>query len=149
MKIKVFSAQSYDKEFLSRAAVDLKDLELVFQVEALTKDTVSLASGFDGICLFVNDQLDKDMILNLKERGLKLVLLRCAGFNNVCVETCVANGIRVMRVPTYSPEGERHLLFFVVCFFVTCDFFFFFFFFFLMRDQFNCCLIVQIFFLFF
>ena len=69
----------------------------------LTLETARLASGYDAICIFVNDEANKDVIEILHEEGIRLILLRCAGFNNVDIETCNKYGITVTRVPAYSP----------------------------------------------
>lgn len=102
MKIAVFSTCVYDQEFLTRFNTQH---ELSFFAEALTDNNVVLAKGFDALCLFVNDKADKQILTDLKSYGIKLILLRCAGFNNVDVESAAAAGIKVLRVPAYSPEA--------------------------------------------
>ena len=68
----------------------------------LTEDTVELAHGFDGVCVFVNDTVNATVIDKLYEMGIKLVALRCAGFNNVDIKSAEGK-LRVVRVPAYSP----------------------------------------------
>jgi D-lactate dehydrogenase len=68
-------------------------------------DTVRLADGFDAICVFVNDKLGADVIAELKVAGVKTILLRCAGFNNVDLVAAAEAGLNVCRVPAYSPEA--------------------------------------------
>lgn len=102
MKIAVFSTCVYDQEFLKRFN---SDHELSFFEEALTSHNVILAKGFDALCLFVNDKADRQIIRELKNYGIKLILLRCAGFNNIDIEAAVAADIKVLRVPAYSPEA--------------------------------------------
>jgi D-lactate dehydrogenase len=102
MKIAVFSTCVYDQEFLTRFNTEH---ELSFFEEALTNNNVVLAKGFDALCLFVNDKADKEIISELKSYGVNLILLRCAGFNNVDVEAAAEAGIKVLRVPAYSPEA--------------------------------------------
>jgi D-lactate dehydrogenase len=102
MKIAVFSTCVYDQEFLTRFNTEH---ELSFFEEALTNNNVVLAKGFDALCLFVNDKADKQIISELKSYGVNLILLRCAGFNNVDVEAAAEAGIKVLRVPAYSPEA--------------------------------------------
>jgi D-lactate dehydrogenase len=80
-------------------------MELKFFEEQLSTKTLPLAIGFEGICLFVNDVLDASDIEELKSKGLELILLRCAGFNNIDLEACKKLSVRVMRVPTYSPNA--------------------------------------------
>jgi D-lactate dehydrogenase len=102
MKIAVFSTCVYDQEFLTRFNTQH---ELSFFEEALSAQNVVLAKGFDALCLFVNDKGDKQIITALKSYGIKLILLRCAGFNNIDVEAAAEAGIKILRVPAYSPEA--------------------------------------------
>lgn len=102
MKVAVFSTSSYDEAFLSKHSTghDIK----FFKV-SLSEETFSLAAGYEAICIFVNDILDKNILDKLKVLGLQLVVLRCAGFNNVDVRHATKLGIPVLRVPAYSPEA--------------------------------------------
>ncbi|UKT63046.1 2-hydroxyacid dehydrogenase [Pedobacter mucosus] len=102
MKIAVFSTCSYDQEFLERYNTGH---ELFFFKQALNFDNVLLTKAFDAVCLFVNDCADEQVLSALRENGVKLVLMRCAGFNNVNLEAAEESGIRVLRVPAYSPEA--------------------------------------------
>ena len=102
MKIAVFSTQKYDREFLSAVPTEHK---FVFFEAQLNTDTVNLTQGFDGVCIFVNDHADSEIISELKNNGIKVIALRCAGFNNVDVKSAEKAGIRVVRVPAYSPEA--------------------------------------------
>jgi D-lactate dehydrogenase len=77
--------------------------DLTFLEPRLNAQTASLAKGHDAVCAFVNDQLDAEAIEQLKENKVKLIALRCAGFNNVDIEAAHKNGIKVVRVPAYSP----------------------------------------------
>jgi len=101
MKIAFFDAKPYDKpsfdSFGKESGVSFKYFEA-----KLNEDTVGLANGYDGVCAFVNDTLNSRVIDRLCEMGVKLVALRCAGFNNVDMQ--YAHGkIHVLRVPAYSP----------------------------------------------
>jgi D-lactate dehydrogenase len=69
----------------------------------LQADTVRLVVGHDAVCVFVNDRIDAAMIGMLKEHGIKLIALRCAGYNNVDIAAAREAGILVVRVPAYSP----------------------------------------------
>ena len=69
----------------------------------LTLKTVKLAEGHQAVCAFVNDTLDAQVLRALNDLGVKTVVMRCAGYNNVDVSTAVALGMRVLRVPAYSP----------------------------------------------
>ena len=102
MKIAVFSTQKYDREFLSAVPTEHK---FIFFEAQLNNDTVNLTQGFDGVCIFVNDHADSEIITELKNNGIKVIALRCAGFNNVDVKAAEKAGIRVVRVPAYSPEA--------------------------------------------
>jgi len=104
MKVMVFSAKSYDKEFLSAAfSAQSSQIETTFFDLRLGPSTVILAKGYEAICIFVNDVADSGVIRSLKEGGTQLILLRCAGFNNVDLLEAKKLGIKVMRVPAYSP----------------------------------------------
>lgn len=103
MRIAVFSTKSYDKEYLGRA--NGKKHEMVFFETSLSLKAIRLAEGFDVVCVFVNDELTREVIENLASRNIKLIALRCAGFNNVDIESAAQNNIKVLRVPAYSPHA--------------------------------------------
>lgn len=103
-KIIVFNTKSYDKKYLSHAAENT-NIEFTFLEAHLNKDTCKLAHDFDGICAFVNDDLNAGVLQNLAKEGVKLIALRCAGFNNVDLQAAAALGITIVRVPAYSPHG--------------------------------------------
>ncbi|WP_040764416.1 2-hydroxyacid dehydrogenase [Novipirellula maiorica] len=104
MKIVVFSTKSYDRDFLNDAATPFGH-ELTFLEPRLTSETVQLADGHQAVCVFVNDQLDATVLRSLAERGVRIVALRCAGFNNVDLTIARELGIKVVRVPAYSPHA--------------------------------------------
>ncbi len=101
MRIAFFDAKNYDKpsfdRFGSEGGMDFKYFET-----KLNEDTVELAAGADGVCVFVNDVVNKTVIDRLISLGVKLIALRCAGFNNVDVKYAKGR-IAVLRVPAYSP----------------------------------------------
>ena len=99
MKIAFFDSKSYDKQSFKQYE---KDYVITYYDTRLTKQTVYLAKGYDCICIFVNDIVDKDVIDKLVEYDIKLILLRCAGYNNVDLKYCYGK-IHVFRVPAYSP----------------------------------------------
>lgn len=101
MKIACFSTKSYDKEYLSKAIH--APHSIVFFEESLNPNTVGLLTGFDGVCVFVNDKLDNNLLQQIASAGIKAIFLRCAGFNNVAISTATSLGIKVYRVPAYSP----------------------------------------------
>jgi D-lactate dehydrogenase len=102
MRIAVFSTCSYDQEFLDQFNTGH---ELVFFSQALNLQNISLTDGFEAICIFVNDKADCEVLHALKANGVSLILLRCAGFNNVDIHAAKECGIKVLRVPAYSPEA--------------------------------------------
>lgn len=104
MKIIFFSSQPYDKLFFNLQN-ETNQFELVFIEAALSMQTVSLADNADAICVFVNDIVNAEVCKYLSSKKIKIVALRCAGFNNVDLEAARSNGIRVCRVPAYSPEA--------------------------------------------
>lgn len=104
MKVPVFSAQSYDREFLEPAAAG-SGLEWEFLEATLDHGTARLAAGYPCVCVFVNDLLERETLEALHQDGLRGIALRCAGFNNVDLPTCARLGIRVARVPAYSPHA--------------------------------------------
>ena len=101
VKILFYDTKEYDKqlfeEYNKTYGFEIKYLET-----KLNHETAPLAAGYDAVCIFVNDVADKETLEILKNCGVKLVVLRCAGFNNVDVKNC-PEGIRVVRVPGYSP----------------------------------------------
>ncbi|BDC98729.1 2-hydroxyacid dehydrogenase [Persicobacter psychrovividus] len=104
MKIAFFSYKSYDKEWFNKTNVDFGFEFKYFRV-ALDEETVAYAKDSDAVCVFVNDKLNREIIEKLHSYGIKLIVLRCAGFNNVDLEAAQEFGISVRRVPAYSPEA--------------------------------------------
>lgn len=102
MRIAVFGTRPYDRRFLE-AENEHHDHELTFLEARLDPTTVMLADGHDAVCAFVNDDLGAPVIEALAERGVTMISMRCAGFNNVDLEAARANHITVARVPAYSP----------------------------------------------
>jgi D-lactate dehydrogenase len=100
-KIAFFDAKDYDIASFDEANKDGNFAIKYFDTK-LTKDTVKLAKGYDAVCVFVNDTVDKKVIDALEKKGVKLVALRCAGYNNVNVKHA-AGRVGVVRVPAYSP----------------------------------------------
>ena len=104
MKVCVFSSKPYDERFLKPAFRDKRHNPVFFEPR-LTPLTVNLASKFDAVCAFVNDELHGTTLERLHKLGIRIVALRCAGFNNVDVETARRIGMAVARVPAYSPHA--------------------------------------------
>lgn len=103
MRIAVFSTKPYDRRFLDQA--NQARHELVYLDPRLTVETAPLAAGFRGICAFVNDKLDREVLQLLRANGTELIALRSAGFNNVDVPEAERLGMTVVRVPAYSPHA--------------------------------------------
>jgi len=104
MKIMFFDTKPYDKIWFEPMGKEM-GYTLKFQEMKLNEDTAVLAKGQDAVCIFVNDDAGKETIEALKEAGVKTILLRCAGFNNVDLKAAQKAGITVLRVPSYSPEA--------------------------------------------
>ena len=104
MKIAFYDTKPYDKIWFEPIAKE-KGFEILFLEEKLNKHTASFAKGCEAVCIFVNDSADEATINELKKHGVKGILLRCAGFNNVDIKVAEVNGIAVMRVPSYSPRA--------------------------------------------
>ena len=102
MKIAFFSSKSYDNEFFEKHN---QTNELTFYEVSLNEASVRLAEGFDAICVFVNDKVDASIIKKLAQLGIKLIALRCAGFNNVDLEAAKKENMTIVRVPAYSPHA--------------------------------------------
>jgi D-lactate dehydrogenase len=104
MKIAVFSAKRYDREFLTAANTKAQAGHQLHFIDApLDLDSVAVAAGAEAVCIFVNDQADAAVLKALVAGGTKLVALRCTGFNNVDLKAAAALGLKVVRVVTYSP----------------------------------------------
>jgi len=80
-------------------------LNLTFYKQKLNVEIAKTLTSFDSVCVFVNDSVNKDVLNELKNNGINLVALRCAGFNNVDLKAAKEFGIKVVRVPKYSPES--------------------------------------------
>lgn len=103
MKLAFFDTKSYDIPGFDRYAVPA-GVEIKYFEPNLDEDTVSLAAGFDAVCVFVNDIVNAAVVDKLYQLGVKVIVLRCAGFNNVDIKACRGK-LRVFRVPAYSPHA--------------------------------------------
>lgn len=104
MRVAVFATKSYDRRFLDEANRGL-DHRLTYFEPRLDASTAALAEGHDAVCVFVNDRLDRATLEALAGLGVRIVALRCAGYNNVDLRTADRLGLQVVRVPAYSPEA--------------------------------------------
>ena len=101
MKIAFFDAKPYDKPSFDAFGRE-NGIQYKYFETKLTEDTVGLAQGFDGVCVFVNDTVNAAVIDRLSQMGISIVALRCAGFNNVDMKHAYGK-VHVLRVPAYSP----------------------------------------------
>lgn len=104
MIITMFSSKSYDERYFSRTNESGRH-DLIFQEAKLTEQTASLAMGSRAVCAFVNDHLDRPVLEQLKQGGTEFIAMRCAGFNNVDLKAAAELGLKVVRVPAYSPHA--------------------------------------------
>ena len=105
MRILFFGTASYDKESFEKELPDYPDVKIDFTETNLTPMTAALARGYDAVCAFVNADVSAMTLEILKGFGVGLVLMRCAGFDAVNVPVATDLGIKVTRVPAYSPEA--------------------------------------------
>src|SRR6056297_2854883 len=104
MKIAFFSTKKYDRQSFNDQLESYSHTITYFE-DILSPETVALAKGFDAVCIFVNNPLDRELIRMLSEIGIEVIALRSAGFNHVDLEAADDYGINVYRVPAYSPEA--------------------------------------------
>ncbi|GAA0757956.1 2-hydroxyacid dehydrogenase [Ideonella azotifigens] len=104
MHITVFSSRAYDRRFLDQANAS-HGFTLTYLEPRLEAATAVLADGADAVCVFVNDKLDATVLQRLATLKVRLVALRCAGFNNVDLAAAKVLGLSVGRVPAYSPHA--------------------------------------------
>lgn len=103
MKIAFYSTHKYDKESFQKINGHYHNIKYIeFQ---LNLETVNYATGYDAVCIFVNDVCNNEVINELHKIGVKHILLRCAGFNNVDVSYAETLGMNIVRVPEYSPNA--------------------------------------------
>lgn len=100
----MFSAKQYDKDYFEKYN-DGFGFEIEYFETPLNPNTLSLTANCEVVCVFVNDKLNEETLNVLSLNGVKLIALRCAGFNNVDLEAAKKNDIKVVRVPAYSPEA--------------------------------------------
>ncbi|MDR0824081.1 MAG: 2-hydroxyacid dehydrogenase [Prevotella sp.] len=114
-KIAFFDAKPYDRATFDKVN-EKYGFELMYHKEHLDINNVLLASGADAVCIFVNAVVDVAVVEKLKLYGVKLIALRSAGFNNVDIAAAAQHGIKVVRVPDYSPHAiAEHTLALMLC----------------------------------
>lgn len=104
MKITFFGTKPYDRLWFEPLSHDY-NCRIHFIEPGLEADTVLLAGGSDAVCIFVNDYVTEDIAAALEKNGIGLILLRCAGYNNVDLEAAAKHKLTVLRVPNYSPSA--------------------------------------------
>jgi D-lactate dehydrogenase len=104
MRVTVFSTKPYDRRWLETANADFGH-QLEFLEGPLDARSARLAEGSGAVCVFVNDRVDAPALAQLHAGGVRIVALRCAGFNNVDLEAAERLGVAVVRVPAYSPAA--------------------------------------------
>ena len=102
MKVSIFSTKSYDRQFFIAANIQHQH-QLIFLEPRLNRQTACLAANATAVCVFVNDEVDRSTLEFLANHGVKLIALRCAGYNNVDLPAAKTLGITIVRVPAYSP----------------------------------------------
>ncbi len=103
MRLVLFDAKKYDKDYFNLYSKD-SGIEITYVEEKLSPSTAHMAKGYDGVCVFVNDIVNQEVIDTLCEFGIKIIVLRCAGYNGVDIKYA-KNKITVVRVPAYSPNS--------------------------------------------
>jgi len=102
MKVALFSSKSYDQFYFDRENNNFQ-YEISYFESSLKPSNAVLATGFDVVCAFVNDRITRETLEKIAKLGIKILVLRCAGFNNLDLEAAGELGIKVFRVPSYSP----------------------------------------------
>ncbi|EAS42139.1 2-hydroxyacid dehydrogenase [Photobacterium profundum] len=104
MKVAVFSTKKYDQKSFELINTNYQH-ELTYFDFRLTQQTAIMAHGFDAVCAFVNDDLSQPVLQDLANHGVRLIAMRCAGFDKVDLDAAEKLNIQVVRVPAYSPEA--------------------------------------------
>lgn len=116
MRILFFDAKGYDIDSFDEIKKDFPGTEIEYTKSDLDPMTATLAEGFDAVCAFVSSDVGAQTLDILHSHKVKLILMRCAGYNNVDLEKAKELGIRVMHVPGYSPEAvAEHAMALALC----------------------------------
>ena len=105
MKILFYGAKNYDEQFFQKLLPQYPGISFIFIEANICPETAALSSGYEGICAFVNANLGTEVMELLYKNNIRLILMRCAGYNNVDLVSAKKYGIKVLRVPGYSPEA--------------------------------------------
>lgn len=109
MNILFYGTKNYDQVSFESQLVNYPTIQIEFVETELDIHTAKLATGFDAVCVFVNTTVNASLIYKLKECGIHLILLRCAGYNNIDLNAAKDANILVMRVPSYSPVAVAEM----------------------------------------
>ncbi|MBO4336803.1 MAG: 2-hydroxyacid dehydrogenase, partial [Lachnospiraceae bacterium] len=109
MKILFYAAKTYDEKSFDSVLPGFEGITIDYIEEELGPRTAVMAEGYDAVCAFVSADVGAQTLDTLNEKGVKTVLMRCAGFNNVDTDRAKELGIVVKRVPGYSPEAVAEL----------------------------------------
>ena len=105
MKILFYDTKPYDSEAFEKVLPAYPEISIDYLKADITPKTAALSSGYDAVCLFVASDVSAEIIHVLAQNGVRLILMRCAGYNNVNITAAKESHITVMRVPNYSPEA--------------------------------------------
>lgn len=105
MKILFYGAKNYECRAFQSRLPQYNGIEITFVEAELEIHTAEMASGYEAVCLFVHHFVDDRIARILKKTGVRLILLRCAGFNQIDLSACQKEDLLIMRVPDYSPEA--------------------------------------------
>ena len=105
MKILFYDTKKYDKESFDKVLPKYEDIEIEYVDSDISVRNAVYAKGFEAVCGFVSSDFSAKVIDVLADNGVKIILLRCAGFNNVDISRAKERGVLVFRVPGYSPEA--------------------------------------------
>ena len=104
MKILFYDTKKYDKESFDKVLPKYEDIEIEYVDSDISVRNAVYAKGLEAVCGFVSSDFSAKVIDVLADNGVKIILLRCAGFNNVDIKRAKERGVLVMRVPGYSPD---------------------------------------------
>ncbi len=105
MKILFYDTKPYDRESFEKIMPSYPEISVDFLKTDISHRTVYLAKGYDAVCVFVASDVNENIVKTLSQMEVRLILLRCAGYNNVNIDTAKKYGITIMRVPGYSPQA--------------------------------------------
>lgn len=105
LKILFYDTKNYDRDSFEEKKMQYPELQIEYLKSELAPNTARLAKGYDAVCAFVSCDVGTKTVEILHHCGVRLILLRCAGFNNVDVDQAAEYGMKVLRVPGYSPEA--------------------------------------------